>query len=220
MFLLFLVVGLGSFALADWKENFDLWAKTVLKDTNLETNQEKADEINRRAFQESIGSDRSNSYFTFVFEHGLVDQGSKWDVLLPPNNEHVITSDRSLTSAFTAIGLRVNMGVSTRAKPTWSHVLFNLHMIDPHFDSEDKCEKAEYLTSLWDASIDMEKFKSEFVLSVCDATRGNDDLDQIGFAVFTSKIDEIKPYYHLDSKEWRPFCWSECCTTFSLVEPV
>ena len=39
-------------------------------------------------------------------------------------------------------------------------------MIDPHFDSEDKCEKAEYLTSLWDASIDMEKFKSEFVLSV------------------------------------------------------
>ena len=42
----------------------------------------------------------------------------------------------------------------------------NFSMIDPNFDSEDKCGKAEYLSSLWNTSIDMEKFKSEFVLSV------------------------------------------------------
>ena len=49
-------------------------------------------------------------------------------------------------------------------------------MISGEFDYENKCGKAEELVAVWDESIKNDLSISDYVISVCDSAKSNDEL--------------------------------------------
>jgi hypothetical protein len=49
-------------------------------------------------------------------------------------------------------------------------------MISGEFDYENKCNKAEELVAVWDESIKNDLSISDYVISVCDSAKSNDEL--------------------------------------------
>ena len=49
-------------------------------------------------------------------------------------------------------------------------------MIAGEFDYNNKCEKAEELVAIWDESVKNDLSISDYIISVCDSEKSNDDL--------------------------------------------
>jgi len=173
-----------------WRSDFETYVPYILQGTKDLTNQERAERIKQNFFGQTVQNDQSNVYFAFVFDGTEDERDHVWS-----DNQNQDTSEISseyvrVEATITngpkviAIGLELNRAISTKRKPKWSHIMFDMSKDHKDFDKKpEKCENSNGLKRLW-----MEYLQSNtnrnpyFALTVCDEIEGN-DLD-LGVSIF------------------------------------
>ncbi|CAG5107588.1 Oidioi.mRNA.OKI2018_I69.chr1.g3399.t2.cds [Oikopleura dioica] len=181
----FSLVLIFALANASWVSDFKFWAVLSLRDES--TLDEKAEQIRQDVFQNL--ADPSKIFITLVYE---VPDGSdpsrkfstakigQKDSATEATLSEADCAGRNCCDSkgcYRAIGIEFSYDYTQqRRRPAKTHILFDLHMIAGEFDYNNKCEKAEELVAIWDESVKNDLSISDYIISVCDSEKSNDDL--------------------------------------------
>jgi len=192
-----------------------------------------------------ILKDTSNVYYCISFK--AESDGNRFDenneifwsyfARAPEKNKLTIVTD----NGFIMMGVRLGTGVTLRREPNFIHAKWNISHSDPFFDRTQRdniirpsqnpgCGKADIMMQKWTDQLDFQMKTSlsetsepnvHFVLTICN------DSQDIHFEIMGSPIVDSRLFLHVHwdkdaskGHSWKPFKFSQCCTTMSIAPTI